>query len=255
MTFSTVDCVSLQYKIGGINMTKYAFVTGANKGIGYEIVHQLAEKGYQVFLGARNQELGQKAVQAIGFPNVSFIQIDLADTQSIQNSLEEILKETDHLDLLINNAGISHNHQSQPSEIDLKTLRQVFEVNFFGTFQIVQAFLPLVKKSQRGKIVNVTTDMASQTMFDNGQTAPINALGYNSSKTGVNSLTLAFGKEFGNKGPEIFGVTPGFTTTDLNGNAPGGKTTAEAAQIITEYALSETNYNGKILDKKGIIPW
>jgi NAD(P)-dependent dehydrogenase (short-subunit alcohol dehydrogenase family) len=236
-------------------MTKFAFVTGANKGIGYEIVHQLAEKDYQVFLGARNEELGQKAVQSLGFSNVSFIPVDISDTQSIQNAVNKILEATDHLDLLINNAGISLDLHILPSELKLETLRQEFEVNFFGTFQMIQAFLPLVKKSQRGKMVNVTTDMASQTMFDNGETAPLNALGYNSSKTAMNSLTLAFGKEFGTGGPEIFGVTPGFTTTDLNGNAPGGKTTAESAQIITKYALSETNYNGKILDQKGIIPW
>ena len=236
-------------------MTKFAFVTGANKGIGYEIVRQLAEKNYQVFLGARNEELGQKAVQSLGFSNVSFIPVDISDTQSIQNSVNKILEFTDHLDLLINNAGISLDLHISPSELKLETLRQEFDVNFFGTFQMIQAFLPLVKKSQSGKIVNVTTDMASQTMFANGETAPINTLGYNSSKTAINSLTLAFGKEFGTDGPEILGVTPGFTTTDLNGNAPGGKTTAESAQIITKYALCETNYNGKILDKNGIIPW
>jgi NAD(P)-dependent dehydrogenase (short-subunit alcohol dehydrogenase family) len=236
-------------------MTKFAFVTGANKGIGYEIVRQLAEKNYHVFLGARNEELGQKAVQSLGFSNISFVQVDISDTQSIQNSKNKILEVTDHLDLLINNAGIALDFGILPSELKLETLRQEFDVNFFGTFQMIQTFLPLVKKSQGGKIVNLTTDMASQTMFDNGDAGQLNILGYNSSKTAVNSLTLAFGKEFGTNGPEILGVTPGFTTTDLNGNAPGGKIPAEGAQIIVKYALSETNYNGKILNKDGIIPW
>ncbi|WHY70064.1 SDR family NAD(P)-dependent oxidoreductase [Neobacillus sp. SuZ13] len=236
-------------------MTKFAFVTGANKGIGYEIVRQLAEKNYHVFLGARNEELGQKAVQSLGFSNVSFVQVDISDSQSIQNSKIKILEVTDHLDLLINNAGIALDFGILPSELKLETLRQGFDVNFFGTFQMIQTFLPLVKKSPRGKIVNVTTDMASQTMFDNGQAGQLNILGYNSSKTAVNSLTLAFGKEFGTNGPEILGVTPGFTTTDLNGNAPGGKTPAEGAQIIVNYAVSNTIYNGKILNQNGIIPW
>jgi NAD(P)-dependent dehydrogenase (short-subunit alcohol dehydrogenase family) len=236
-------------------MTKFAFVTGANKGIGYEVVRQLAEENYHVFLGARNEDLGQKAVQSLGFPNVSFVQVDISDTQSIQNSKNKILEVTDHLDLLINNAGIALDFGILPSELKLETLRREFDVNFFGTFQMIQTFLPLVKKSQGGKIVNVTTDMASQTMFDNGDAGQLNILGYNSSKTAVNSLTLAFGKEFGTNGPEILGVTPGFTTTDLNGNAPGGKTTSDGAQIIVKYALSEKNYNGKILDKNGIIPW
>lgn len=236
-------------------MTKFAFVTGANKGIGYETVRQLAEKDYHVFLGARNAELGQKAVQSLGMSNVSFVQVDISNTQSIQDSVKNILEVTDHLDLLINNAGIALDFNILPSELTVETLRQEFDVNFFGTFQMIQAFLPLVKKAPNGKIINLTTDMASQTMFDNGDVHPLNILGYNSSKTAVNALTLSFGKEFGTNGPEILGVTPGFTTTDLNGNAPGGKTPAEGAQIIVKYALSETNYNGKILNQNGIIPW
>ncbi|MEW9697555.1 SDR family NAD(P)-dependent oxidoreductase [Paenibacillus sp. SI8] len=236
-------------------MPKFAFVTGANKGIGYEIVRQLAEQGYHVFLGARNEKLGREAVESLGFPNVTFIQVDISDVQSIHDSVNKVQEVTDHLDLLINNAGASFDHSTLPSQINLETLRKSFDVNFFGTFQMIQSFLQLIKKAQRGKIVNLTTDMASQTMFDNGQTAPINALGYNSSKTAVNSLTLAFGKEFGNNGPEILGITPGFTTTDLNGNKPGGRTTAESAQIITKFALSHENYNGKILNENGIIPW
>lgn len=236
-------------------MTKFAFVTGANKGIGYEIVRQLAEKDYTVFLGARNEELGKKAVESLGHSNISFIQVDVSDTVSIQNAKNQILEMTDHLDLLVNNAGIALDFGILPSALPLETLREEFNVNFFGTFQMIQAFLPLVKKSPRGKIINVTTDMASQTMFANGQAGHLNVLGYNSSKTAANALTLAFGKEFGLAGPEIFSVTPGFTTTDLNGNAPGGKTTAEGAEIIVKYAVSEENYSGKILDKNGIIPW
>lgn len=236
-------------------MTKYAFVTGANKGIGYEIVRQLAEKGYDVFLGARNEELGQKAVESLGYATVRFIPIDISDTESIQNAVHIIQEVTNHLDLLINNAGIALDFGIQPSELKVDMLREEFDVNFFGTFQMIQAFLPLVKKVSGSKIVNVTTDMASQTMFDRGETHPLNVLGYNSSKTAVNALTLSFGTEFGTGGPEILGVTPGFTSTDLNGNAPGGKTTAEGAEIIVKYALSETNYNGKILNRGGIIPW
>ncbi|MEE6451632.1 SDR family NAD(P)-dependent oxidoreductase [Gottfriedia acidiceleris] len=236
-------------------MKKFAFVTGANKGIGLEVVRQLAEENYHVFLGARNEDLGMRAVKSLGLSNVSFIQVDVTNRQSIQNSLKQINEVTDHLDLLINNAGIAPDFHILPSEIKLETLRQAFEVNFFGTFQMIQTFLPLVKKSERGKIINVTTDMASQTLFDLGETASINILGYNSSKTANNSLTLTLGKEFGSNGPEIFGVTPGFTTTDLNGNTPGGKTTSEGAKIITTYALSHLNYNGKILNAEGIMPW
>ncbi|ACK98170.1 SDR family NAD(P)-dependent oxidoreductase [Bacillus thuringiensis] len=236
-------------------MKKYAFITGANKGIGYELVRQLAEKNYHVFLGARNEQLGQQAVDSLNVSNVSYIQVDISNSQSIQEATKKIHETTDHLHLLINNAGIALDFNTLPSELNIETLRQGFEVNFFGTFQMIQAFLPLLKNSSNSKILNVTTDMASLTMFANGETHPINTLGYNSSKTAINALTLAFSKEFATNGPEVFGITPGFTTTDLNGNSPGGHTTIESAKIIIKYALSETNYNGKILNKNGIIPW
>ncbi|OUB79062.1 short-chain dehydrogenase [Bacillus thuringiensis serovar zhaodongensis] len=236
-------------------MKKYAFITGANKGIGYELVRQLAEKNYHVFLGARNEQLGQQAVDSLNVSNVSYIQVDISNSQSIQEATKKIHETTDHLHLLINNAGIALDFNTLPSELNIETLRQGFEVNFFGTFQMIQAFLPLLKNSSNSKILNVTTDMASLTMFANGETHPINTLGYNSSKTAINALTLAFSKEFATNGPELFGITPGFTTTDLNGNSPGGHTTIESAKIIIKYALSETNYNGKILNKNGIIPW
>ncbi|PEA32486.1 SDR family NAD(P)-dependent oxidoreductase [Bacillus toyonensis] len=236
-------------------MKKYAFVTGANKGIGYELVRQLAEKGYHVFLGARNEQLGQEAVKSLNISNVSYVQVDISNSQSIQKAMKKMYETTDHLDLLINNAGIALDFNTLPSKLNIETLRQGFEINFFGTFQMMQAFLPSLKKSNNSKIINVTTDMASQTMFANGETHPINALGYNSSKTAINALTLAFSKEFGTNGPAVFGVTPGFTTTDLNGNAPGVHTTNESAKIIIKYALSATNYNGKILNRNGIIPW
>ncbi|MEH7885110.1 SDR family NAD(P)-dependent oxidoreductase [Bacillus sp. JJ1609] len=236
-------------------MTKFAFVTGANKGIGYEVVRQLAEENYTVFLGARNEELGLKAVESLGKSNVSYVKVDVTDTESIEKAKNKIVEVTDHLDLLINTAGIALDFGISPTELKIDTLREEFNVNFFGTFQMIQTFLPIIKNAQRGKIVNVTTDMASQTMFDNGQAGHLNLLGYNSSKTAANALTLSFGKAFGIDGPEIFSVTPGFTSTDLNGNAPGGKTTSEGAKIIVDYALSENGYNGKILNNSGIIPW
>lgn len=236
-------------------MTKYALVTGANKGIGYEVVRQLAERGYDIFLGARNEELGQKAVDSLRVSNVTFVQLDITDSQSIQESVRTIEGITNHLDLLINNAGIALDFNIQPSEVKVEMLRDIFDVNFFGTFQMMQAYLPLLKKAEGSKMVNVTTDMSSQTMFDNGDVHPLNILGYNSSKTAVNSLTLSFSKELGSEDPEVMGVTPGFTSTDLNGNAPGGKTTAQGAEVIVKYALSETNYHGKILNNDGIIPW
>jgi NAD(P)-dependent dehydrogenase (short-subunit alcohol dehydrogenase family) len=198
---------------------------------------------------------GMKRSVHLGLSNVRFVQLDITDSQSVQNSVRSIEGVTDHLDLLINNAGVALDFNIQPSEVKVEMLRDIFDVNFFGTFQMMQVYLPLLKKAKGSKLVNVTTDMASQTMFANGDVHPLNVLGYNSSKTAVNSLTLSFSKELEGEGPEVMGFTPGFTSTDLNGNAPGGKTTAQGAEVIVKYALSETNYHGKILNNNGIIPW
>ena len=111
-------------------MKKYAFITGANKGIGYELVRQLAEKDYHVFLGARNKQLGLQAVESLHVSNVSYIQVDISSSQSIQEAMKKIHETTDHLDLLINNAGIALDFNTLPSELNIETLRQGFEVNF-----------------------------------------------------------------------------------------------------------------------------
>ncbi|RDB34293.1 SDR family NAD(P)-dependent oxidoreductase [Exiguobacterium sp. RIT594] len=232
--------------------TQYALVTGANKGIGLEIVRQLAEQDYHVFLAARDAANGQAAVASLASDKVTFVQLDVTDPASIEHAKQQILAVTDRLDLLINNAGIALDFGQPPITVDVNVLRQIFDVNYFGTFQVTQTFYPLVGN---GKIINVTTDMSSQTSFDEGRIHPLNVLGYNSSKTALNAITLSLGKQFQDNGPEIFGVTPGFTSTDLNGNAPGGKTTAEGAAVIVRYALEETNYNGKILNAQGIMPW
>lgn len=232
--------------------TQYALVTGANKGIGLEIVRQLAEQDYHVFLAARDEANGQSAVASLASDQVTFVQIDVTDPASIEHAKQQILAVTDRLDLLINNAGIALDFGQTPITVDVDVLRQIFDVNYFGTFQVTQSFYPLLSN---GKIINVTTDMSSQTSFAEGRIHPLNVLGYNSSKTALNAITLSLGIQFQENGPEIFGVTPGFTSTDLNGNAPGGKTTAEGAAVIVRYALDATNHNGKILNDQGIMPW
>jgi len=231
---------------------KYALVTGANKGIGLEIAKQLIDEGYHVFLGARSEQRGQATVDQFNTTDISFVRLDVTDATTIESAKEQILKETPTLDLLINNAGVALDFGQDPLQVDVQTLKRIFDVNYFGTFQVIQAFYPLITS---GKIINVTTDMSSQTLFDSGKIPPLNILGYNSSKTALNALTLSLGTVFKESEIQIFNVTPGFTSTDLNGNAPGGKTTAEGAAIIVRYATDQKNYNGKILNEAGIMPW
>ena len=231
---------------------KYALVTGANKGIGLEIAKQLAQQGFHVFLGARDVKRGQAIVAQLNSPNISFVQLDVTDANTIEAAKKEILNMTQSLNLLINNAGVALDFGQNPLQVDVQTLKEVFDVNYFGTFQVIQAFLPLITA---GKIINITTDMSSQTLLDSGKIPPLNILGYNSSKTALNALTLSLGFALKESKTQIFNVTPGFTSTDLNGNAPGGKTTAEGAEVIVRYAINQNKYNGKILNESGIMPW
>ncbi|MGO4268851.1 SDR family NAD(P)-dependent oxidoreductase [Paenibacillus sp. TAF58] len=236
-------------------MKKTAFVTGANKGIGIEIVKQLGEAGWKVILGARSDERGEAAVSELTSKglDVEFVQIDMGDLKTIERAADTINKNYPDLKLLINNAGIPGAFSRSFTDTKEEDLRNAFEVNFFGTFRLNQRLFPLIKDNE-GTIVNVSTDMAS---LDHMQYAEftLNAFDYNSSKTANNAMTLSMAYEVKNSSAQVFAVTPGFTSTDLNGNAAGGKSKEAAAAIIVGYATDGKRHNGEFLDEKGVYRW
>lgn len=236
-------------------MARTAFVTGANKGIGFEIVKQLGKAGWKVILGARSSERGEAAASELAAQglDVEFVQIDMANAESIQAAADKIAKSYSELTLLINNAGMPGAFSRSFTDTKETDLRNAFEVNFFGTFRLNQRLFPLIKEN-RGTIVNVSTDMASLDYMQNAE-ATLNAFDYNSSKTANNAMTLSMAYEARNSGAQVFAVTPGFTTTDLNGNAAGGKSKEAAAAIIVGYATDGKNHNGEFLDEQGVYAW
>lgn len=236
-------------------MTKTAFVTGANKGIGFEIVKQLGEAGWRVILGSRSAERGEAAAAELTAQglNVDWIQIDMTDTKSIESASDKIINNYSDLALLINNAGMPGAFSSSFTETREEDLRNAFEVNFFGTFRLNQRLFPVIKQNE-GTIVNVSTDMASLDHLQNAEFT-LNAFDYNSSKAANNAMTLSMAYEARSTGAQVFAVTPGFTTTDLNGNAPGGKSKEAAAAIIVGYAIDGQRHNGEFLNENGIYPW
>ena len=132
---------------------KIALVTGSNKGIGLGIVKELAQAGYEVWLGARNSDLGQKAAAELG-QSVHFINLDVTSDISVAAAAKTFSAQRDHLDLLVNNAGIFLAGQDGvPSATSISTIKEVFDVNFLGPVRVAQAFLPLIKKSEQGKIL------------------------------------------------------------------------------------------------------
>jgi len=236
-------------------MKKTAFVTGANKGIGFEIVKQLSEAGWKVILGARSTERGEAAVSELTSKglDVEFVQVDIESLESIEQAANTIQQNYPDLKLLINNAGMPGAFSRSFMDTKEENLRNAFEVNFFGTFRLNQRLFPLIKNNE-GTIINVSTDMASLDHMQNAEST-LNAFDYNSSKTANNAMTLSMAYEVRNSGAQVFAVTPGFTTTDLNGNAAGGKSKEAAAAIIVGYAIDGKCHNGEFLDEKGIYAW
>ncbi|BFT72705.1 SDR family NAD(P)-dependent oxidoreductase [Paenibacillus sp. P36] len=236
-------------------MKKIALVTGANKGIGIEIVKQLGEAGWKVILGARSVERGEAAVSELTAKglDIEFIQIDMGDLKTIEQAAETISKRYPDLKLLINNAGMPGAFSRSFMDTKEEDLRNAFEVNFFGTFRLNQRLFPLIKDNE-GTIVNVSTDMASLDHMQNAEFT-LNAFDYNSSKTANNAMTLSMAYEVRNSKAQVFAVTPGFTSTDLNGNAAGGKSKEAAAAIIVGYATDGKRHNAEFLDEKGVYAW
>jgi len=138
---------------------KTALITGANKGIGYEVAHQLAGKGFHVFIGARKQDAGRKAANKIvkGGGKATFLEIDVSDNASVTAAAREFAKAADHLDVLVNNAGIIVDGDNAILEISDELLRNTLETNTLGALRVTRAFVPLLSKSKSPRVINVSS--------------------------------------------------------------------------------------------------
>ena len=172
---------------------KIALVTGANKGIGFEIVRQLAKAGMFVYLGARDRQRGEQAASTLSAEGLAIkpLVLDVTDAGSIGAAVSVIEQEQGRLDVLINNAGIADGSDwsRKPSETPLMDVRKVFDTNFFGVIGMMQAFLPLLRKSESGRIVNLSSTLGSLALHSdpNGGFKDYLLLSYNASKTALNA--------------------------------------------------------------------
>lgn len=219
---------------------KSALVTGSNKGIGLEVAKQLAQQGYFVYLGCRNLKSGEAAVQqlnAAGLTTLKAVQLDVTSPDSIRAARAIVGTKTPVLDVLVNNAGISGGMPQSALNATLEQFRAVFETNLFGVVGVTQAFLDLLQPSPQPRIVNVSTAMASQTLY--ADLANPNAIWlavYQSSKTALNMYTLNLAHELRDTPFKVNAVCPGYTKTDFTGHQ-GTSTVEEAGQRIAKYAL------------------
>ena len=236
---------------------KIALVTGANKGIGFETAKQLAQLGYYVYLGSRELDNGTQAVEKLkllGIQNVDVLEVDVTDTDSLRVAVQRLENETEALDVLVNNAGIAGQQPQNIATVDIANLRNLFDTNFFGAIQCTQQLLPLLKKSEAPRIVNVSSGLASLALHGSGNANAIYDA-YSCSKMALNAFTVLLAKEFAKTGFKINSVAPGYTATDLNG-FKGTQTAEQAAKVIVKYAnLDSDGPTGKFVDLKGELAW
>jgi NAD(P)-dependent dehydrogenase (short-subunit alcohol dehydrogenase family) len=222
--------------------TKYAFVTGANRGIGFETARQLARQDTIVFLGSRNETKGQKAAQTLkeeGLKNIQVVPIDISKKETIRKARDIIESEAGRLDILINNAGIlGETPQDKASEFGIDKYKEIFDVNFFGTIQTTQLLLPLVKRSPEPVVLNITSGLSSLTKQQNKVLDHDMYAGYGPSKVALNGYTAILAKEMrmNDESIRVNVVNPGFTATDFN-DYQGTKDVEDAAASIVKYAL------------------
>ncbi|MFE3059784.1 SDR family oxidoreductase [Nocardia sp. NPDC059239] len=217
-------------------MTKAAFITGANKGIGYETARQLAARGMTVLLGARDPELGQAAAAKLRAEGADahFVRIDVADEQSIAAAAAQIEADFGRLDVLVNNAAISGglDGDGKPSSGTLATLRHVYETNVFGLVAVTNALLPLLRRAEAARIVNVSSEVGSlvgRTDPNSPMSQMVSAIPYTSSKTAVNMVTVLYALELKDTPIKVNAANPGYTATDLNANS-GFRTAEQGAE-------------------------
>lgn len=228
--------------------TRIALVTGANQGIGLQIATDLAASGLKVLLASRNLDRGKAAAQTIA-GDVHPIQLDVTDEASIHAAAAQIEQQFGRLDILINNAAISRANgqevetmrdyiqRSRATLISVDEVRTIWETNVFGVLAVTQAFVPLLRKSQAARIVNVSSNLGSLTMLSspNPYRAVFNP-GYGASKTALNAITVAFAIDLEAEGITVNAVTPGFTSTALN-NYEGTETVQQGAAEAVRIAL------------------
>jgi NAD(P)-dependent dehydrogenase (short-subunit alcohol dehydrogenase family) len=219
---------------------RIALVTGGNKGIGLETARQLGQAGMTVLLAARNGALGEAAAASLRDEklDVRAIVFDVTKPDTIAAAASQIGSTFGKLDVLVNNAGITDAEDGPPSAAGIDAVRRVFETNFFGVLAATQALLPLIRKSDAGRIVNVSSGLGSISLNadPSWDFAAVKPIGYNGSKAALNMLTVQLAYELRDTSIKVNAANPGYTATDLNGHS-GHQTIEEGARAQVQLAL------------------
>jgi NAD(P)-dependent dehydrogenase (short-subunit alcohol dehydrogenase family) len=238
---------------------RIALVTGANKGIGFEIARQIGLTRVMVLMGARNKAAGEDATARLSAEGIDarFIAIDVAEYASIEASAATITSNFGRLDILVNNAGINDPSDGAVPTAQLDAVERVLRTNFLGALAVTQAMLPLLRKAPSARIVNVSSGLGSLTQ--NGDPsysyASAKLIGYSASKAALNMMTVQLAYLLRGTTIKVNSADPGFTATDLNGRRGTQSIPEGAAEAIRLALLPDDGPTGTYSDSKGIVPW
>ncbi|MBS3132210.1 SDR family oxidoreductase [Candidatus Woesearchaeota archaeon] len=223
---------------------KTALITGANKGIGFAVAKGLSDKGIKVIMAARDESKGKEAAKKV--KNAAFIRIDVTDEKTIKEAAKQIEKEFRKLDILINNAGILLDREKNIEDVGIETIKKTLETNFYGPLRVSQAFLPLLKKSEGPRIINMSSMMGSLSAGAGGYPA------YRISKTALNALTVNLAADFPNI--KVNSTHPGWVRTDMGGKN-ASISAEEGADTAVWLATEKNTPTGKFFYNRKEIDW
>lgn len=243
-------------------MKEIVLITGANKGIGLEVARVLGKHGMHVLLGSRDRQRGQSALELLKSEGVEaeLVVLDISVENSIRNATKEIAMKHGRLDVLVNNAAVlpekDREVNNSVESVNMQVLRQTFDTNFFGTFQLTRALLPLLKKSNKGRIVNVSSVLGSLSVSNDpdGGIYESKPFAYSASKAALNMFTVHLAAMMKDQGIRVNSVHPGWVQTDMGGEeAP--LSIAEGAKTITDLVLGGGHKTAKFLHLGEELPW
>jgi NAD(P)-dependent dehydrogenase (short-subunit alcohol dehydrogenase family) len=238
-----------------VNETKTALVTGANKGIGLAIAQGLGALGFTVAVGARDDVRREEAVEKLRTDGVDAfgVALDVTSEESAAAAASAIEQTTGRLDVLVNNAGIggrADGDVQDPTKLDLDVVRTVLDTNVFGVVRVTNAVLPLLRRADSPRIVNVSSNMGSVTL----QTGPIMAA-YAPSKSMLNSLTVQYARRLADTNVIVNACCPGYVATDFTGFASPRTPEQGAAIAIRLATLPDDGPRGGFFDDEGVVAW
>lgn len=230
---------------------RVALVTGANRGIGLEIAKQLAQRKNRVILGARDIARGEAAVKEISSGNVTAAKVDVTDQSTVDMLAQKINSDFGRLDILVNNAAILIDETDFPTKTNLDIARFTLETNLIGSWRLCQAFVPIMRQNNYGRIVNVSSNAGSLEAIAENLYSPA----YSISKVSLNALTMMLARELRGSNILVNSMSPGWVRTDMGGPSASRSVKEGADTAIWLATLPDNGPTGGFFLERKRIDW